>query len=91
MNLRLNGSLALGLALAMGSAQSGNLLAPLPYNNYLEFEAGQVCEFPIQFSANGKGLWLLDGSWQSAIDELGDPAQPLRGKGRRIDLCRLLH
>ncbi len=39
---------------------------------------------------NGKGLWLPDGNWQSAIDELGDPAQPLTGKGRRIDLCQLL-
>jgi hypothetical protein len=162
MNLRLPCSLALGLALGMPSAESGNLVAPVPYNNYLVFEAGQVCDFPIEFSAagelqefvtkegryismasgvgntianlldtsktyssqtggrlevstvasadtliqtqgqvyyfseqsasnpNGKGLWLLDGSWQSAIDELGDPSQPLTGKGRRIDLCRLL-
>jgi hypothetical protein len=163
MNLRLHSSLALGLTLAIGSAQSDTLVAPVPYNDYLAFDAGQVCDFPVEFSAGGelqefvtkegryismapgvrntitnlldptktysslaggqlrlstvasadtlietrgqvyyfseesvsnpsaKGLWLLDGSWQSAIDELGDPAQPLSGKGRRIDLCRLLH
>jgi hypothetical protein len=162
MKTRLHGSLALGLALAMGSAQSGTRTAALPYNDYLVFEAGQVCDFPIEFSAGGelqefitkdgrfislaagvantitnlrdpdktfssqaggqlsvyaiasadtlietrgqvyyfseqsasnagaKGLWLLDGTWQSAIDELGDPARPLTGKGRQIDLCRLL-
>lgn len=162
MNLRFKCSIALGLALAMASAQSGSLFALVPYNDYLVFEAGQVCDFPIEFSAagelqefvtkegryismapgvgntitnqldptktyssqtggrlelwtlasadtlietqgqvyyfseesasnpSGKGLWLLDGNWQSAIDELGDPAQPLTGKGRRIDLCRLL-
>lgn len=162
MNLRLNSSLALGLALAVGSAQSGTLVAPVPFNDYLVFEAGQVCDFPVEFSASGalqefvtkegrfismargvgntitnqldptktyssqaggrlelwtlasadtlietqgqvyyfseesasnpggRGLWLLDGSWQAAIDEQGDPAQPLTGKGRRVDLCRLL-
>jgi hypothetical protein len=162
MNLRLNSSLALGLALAVGSAQSGTLVSPVPYNDYLVFEAGQVCDFPVEFSASGelqefvtkegryismapgvgntitnqldptktyssqaggrlelwtlasadtlietqgqvyyfseesasnpggRGLWLLDGSWQAAIDEQGDPAQPLTGKGRRVDLCRLL-
>jgi hypothetical protein len=162
MNLRLNSSLALGLVLAVGSAQSVTLLAQVPYNHYLVFEAGQVCDFPVEFSAGGelqefvtkegryismapdvsntvtnmadptktyssqaggrlelwtlssadtlietqgqvyyfseesasnpsaRGLWLLDGNWQASIDELGDPAQPLAGKGRRIDLCRLL-
>jgi hypothetical protein len=162
MKIGVHGSLALGLALAMGSAHPGTLVAPLPYNDYLVFEAGQVCDFPIEFSAGGelqefvtkegrfislapgvantitnlldpaktyssraggelnvyaiasadtlietrgqvyyfseesasnpgaKGLWLLDGAWQSAIDELGDPARPLTGNGRRIDLCRLL-
>ena len=27
---------------------------PLPYNNYLVFAAGEVCDFPIEFSAGGE-------------------------------------
>jgi hypothetical protein len=99
------------LALA-ASAIANERVPPLPYYNYLTFAAGEVCEFPLEFSADGaviathgqavylvedsavtlhqKGLWLLLGTWSATVDEFGDPAAPLAGKGRKVDLCREL-